>query len=349
MITEPRLRQSSSRPGIALPAALGLLLLLDFVVIGALFAARRQRHGADLRLLDAALTASADAALFANVANWPSSRRAAMRIGGIDSTSATTEAPTIAVVATRVIRLTESLYFVVADARSRVDSTAHRRTSLVLRVPSTPLDAYALASAGDVRLSADVHVSSELAHDTSTGCVPRDSVPALALALRQGARVRLDSATAASPPVPSALVGDSAFQLSLGGEEWSSLAARAGLRLEGGAAHDANLPPLAYAAGDLTLRGGSGSGVLLVEGRLTIAGPLSYSGLVMTRGGVRTIADSGAFRGLIVSFAVGSNPDSTVDLRHKLELHASRCVVRQALAAVMRPRTASRRAWVELF
>jgi hypothetical protein len=235
----------------------------------------------------------------------------------------------------------------------------------------------ALVSAVDVTLGPDVRV---LVDSASCG----DSVPA-AIVMSQSANVDIDPA---APPgeqprmIRDSTAGDSATYLRFGSTWWNDLALAADIRLTNGArltplpttsagsctssdtnwgdpssvaSPCANRSPLIVADGDLTIVGGVGQGALLVTGHLVIAGPFTFSGQIVARGGVETLADNIAISGAV--YAWRGSDDSTamhasssrVVLTHRTTLRYSSCDAWHGVASWHEPHRVRDRAWSELF
>jgi hypothetical protein len=113
--------------------------------------------------------------------------------------------------------------------------------------------------------------------------------------------------------------------------------------------------PTVYAPGDLTIDGGVGQGVLLVDGQLVIAGPFAYSGQIVARHGIETRADNITISGRVYAWRASENPAATrataneLMLTHTTTLRASRCDARHGVASWLRPRRVRERASTELF
>jgi hypothetical protein len=110
-----------------------------------------------------------------------------------------------------------------------------------------------------------------------------------------------------------------------------------------------------YVAGDLTIDGGRGQGVLLVDGRLVIAGPFVFSGQIVVRRGLETRADAISISGLVSAWRFTSESTHTdaerddVVLTHETVLRRSRCDAAHGMQSWLRPRAIRFRAWTELF
>lgn len=105
--------------------------------------------------------------------------------------------------------------------------------------------------------------------------------------------------------------------------------------------------PIIHVSGDLTLLGGEGQGILLVDGNLEIAGPYRFSGIVAVRGGIDTPSSSAAatFQGAVFASRVGSAalPASGVTIRF------SKCTIDRVLRSSGRLIPMRSRSWKQLF
>ena len=132
-------------------------------------------------------------------------------------------------------------------------------------------------------------------------------------------------------------------------EDSTNVAALAFLEVDSIAATaDRTLPPgsivdapsgVVRATGDLTLTGGDGSGILIVEGELIVMGPLFYRGIIIARGGISVTAG-----GLSVSGVIRS-PERTGDLA----VEGSAPAIQDVMSQLVMPRPVSGRRWVELY
>jgi hypothetical protein len=92
--------------------------------------------------------------------------------------------------------------------------------------------------------------------------------------------------------------------------------------------------------------------VLLVEGRLRLAGPFLWSGVVIARGGVETLADGVDIAGVVLSGAANATQgggDAPVSLHHAATIRFALCDAQQGMTSTMRARAVRERAWAELF
>jgi len=102
--------------------------------------------------------------------------------------------------------------------------------------------------------------------------------------------------------------------------------------------------PLIYAAGDLTLSGGRGQGVLLVEGNLQLSGGARFYGIIIVQGKVDANGDQ-VFGAVMVH-----NPASLPSLiTGATQFNYSSCAVSRAVAGASQPNALRERSWVQLY
>ncbi len=101
--------------------------------------------------------------------------------------------------------------------------------------------------------------------------------------------------------------------------------------------------PLIYAQGDLTISGGNGQGILLVEGDLRINNSVKFYGIVLVQG--RVIATDGTIYGALM-VKNGSGPSS---LGGTTEINYSRCAIDRAGGGASLPNPLRDRSWVQLY
>jgi hypothetical protein len=365
-----------STRGSALAAVLYFLVLAAFTSIAVVFGSRMAiRRTADTRG-DAVLLAAADAVIYGALAQWDGAIRARQRIG----TTTVYHLPTTNGIESTlwVTRLDFRIFSLVADAR-QTSSGAPRRTMLMIRVPlPEPSLTTALLSAVDISIGEGVSIAisdtSSCADSVAAGIVVS---PAVVVTIdptvppNQRPTIRVDSSAA-----------DSTSYLRIGEWSWDDLVRRADVRLvpdadlepeplvagtECGvqptnwgeptdtASPCASRAPVVYAPGDLTIRGGRGQGVLLVDGRLTITGPFTFSGQIVARRGLETHADAISISGAVRAWRAASESTHTrasrgdVVLTHGTSLRYSRCDAAHGIASWLQPRAVRAHAWTELF
>lgn len=364
--------------------AFALITVLYCVVVTGLLAAavlaatRRLAPASDRVEMDAKLVAAAETAVYGELADWDAGARARQRVG-TTVTRAVVATASIRDVAIYVTRLSARVYSLVGEAVARQGAIA-RRVNLLVRVPlPSPSLRGALVSAGSVLLGQDVRVIAD-----STDCGSEQ--PAAVLLAPGHALLATDVGTAIPPPavIESAVAADSLTYARIAGESWEDLIARADVKL----APDARITPspevsdgvcvesfanwgapgpaqpphpcerrtvLVHAAGDLTIDGGRGQGILLVNGRLRFAGPFVFSGQIVAHGGIESLSDGVELSGIVMSAAreqdgdASHGDDTPVSLRHRVTLRASGCDAQHGVASWLQPRVVRERAWAELF
>ena len=363
----------SSRDGVALISVLYFLVVCGLAAT-ALLLSERSRAGNVLGTRNGArLIALADSALYSALAEWKRWERLQQPVG---STVA------LATVSTRevrtsvfVTRTTRRLYSILAEASQLTDGSA-RRVSLFVRLPlASTSPRAALVSAVDVTIGTEARIVADTACGDTT---------AAAIVLAPTTTLSIDSTAVGGPPsvVRAAAAADSATYLQFGDGWWSDLATAADVRLANGA-HVAPIPvtsagscvrndsnwgdpithlsacgaraPIVYAAGDLTIDGGLGQGALLVDGHLLIAGPFTYSGQIVARGGIEMLADNIAITGSVRAWrargdTLAARADTArVVLARRVTLRYSGCDAWHGVASWLQPRRVRDYAWTELF
>lgn len=157
-----------------------------------------------------------------------------------------------------------------------------------------------------------------------------------------GGAVRRESVVLRAP-VPDAaflLTEDSSNVSTLGFVVIDSLAASADVRLPAGTITAAT-DGVVHIAGDATLTGGGGTGILIVDGRLTITGTLSYEGVIVARGGISIVVPGVTVTGVI---RAGGTPRIAGNVTVISSGEAAQAVLLQSLT----PHPVAGRRWAEL-
>lgn len=329
------------RRGVVLIAALMLLSLLALITAGGFAAAVAVRRVGRLAAAEATVMTDADGAMTSIVSNWSSLAPSALPLGqtatqvmtGVNATSTDTVS---------VTRLPSDLYWVVAAASTALPDRAHRRVNLLLRVPPLqPSPSSGLTSVGSVGIGGGVTFDQDTTRQGGMPC----GQSTVSVVLAPGSTLFAESggsiATIASGN--QATAGDPTTY-ALAPEGWASFAARATVRYPPGVRATLVAAPILYGGGDLVIDGGSGRGLLLAEGRITIDGPTVFTGLIVARGGI-TINATTEVTGAVMSVASGSGAVSL----QTAAIHYSACAVAAAVASATLPRPVRGRSWLEMF
>lgn len=284
----------------------------------------------------------------------------------------------------RITRLNARMYHVAARATvgngANVETT--RRVSQLVRLMTPTFNILgALTVRGETRIGGSSQINgtdkSPLGWTcpTSEAAKPGIAIPDASLVTTSGC----SSVTCVSgdPPIqPNASAGDTTTYFSMGDYKWAELVAMATLRMTtssvkpepawtaSGACNTALetnwgdvrrlLPagkcesyfPIIYFPGDAKLTGGTGQGVLLVEGDLEVQGGFQFFGPVVVRGRLRTAGTGGHFNGAVMAANVDLEQNSVLG---DAIVNYSSCAVSAAIqgAGIVIP--VRQRAWSEMF
>lgn len=144
-----------------------------------------------------------------------------------------------------------------------------------------------------------------------------------------------------SPNARALLDDDSTNVATLGFISVDSLAATADLTLPSGAVV-ADPTGVVHVTGDATIPGGSGSGILIVSGKLMITGPFAFDGIVVARQGLSVAAPGFAVTG----FVRAAGPS---DWLGEMALTESETVVQDVLGTSLMPKPVQGRRWSEMY
>jgi hypothetical protein len=104
--------------------------------------------------------------------------------------------------------------------------------------------------------------------------------------------------------------------------------------------------PIIYAQGNLKITGGTGQGILLVEGDLSVQGGVEFYGPVIVKGSLTTQGTGGHFNGGVMA----ANVDLELNtLLGNAVVNYSSCALNRALAGVATPMFVRGRSWTELY
>ena len=362
---------TAARKGVALISVLYFLIVCGLAATAVLWSERSRASNVFGARGGLRLSAVADSALYAALAGWQMGDRLRQQVG-TTVVLATTASPDMRR-RVFVARTTRRLFTIVADVSQLIDGSA-RRVSLFVRLPlASNSPRGALVSAIDVTVGAEARIVADTACGDTTSA---------ALVLAPSASLTIDSTVIGDAPsvTRAAAAADSATYLRFGNAWWSDLAAAADIRV-GAGAHVTPMPvttgtscarvqsnwgdpsvptspcatrvPIVYAAGDLTIDGGLGQGALLVDGHLIIAGPFTFSGQIVARGGIEMSADNIAITGSVLAWraradTLTAHRDSArVVLARRVTLRYSGCDAWHGVASWLQPRRVRDFAWME--
>lgn len=375
---QPLVRRWRER-GLALVTVLYILVVVGILASGALYAERRWAQSKNLATGDGRIAATADDVLFGALDSWDPVERSRQPIGSTRTWAVIPADSADFRARLSVSRLNAVHYWLTADV-TPVHDRGGRRLNLLALLPEPPLPASPIVAAGDIVIGANVRI----VRDTAKGCSPDSSQAAITIAPDR--EVDFGGLTPDSLRLKvqySVIATDSLTYAHPGGLSWDSLATSAAIRLPPGSvispapseagdrcvdsvdnwgepARDTaslctNRTPVIYASGDLTVFRGRGQGVLLVNGRLRLAGPLRFSGLIVARGGVEAESDDVEISGVVLSATTATShgprgpPGASIALLFAATLRPSLCDARYGMTSTMRVRPVRLRAWTEVF
>ncbi len=365
--------------GFALPVAVFALALIAALLAGVFFAALQELRNGRFALGAERAFEAAEAGVSTIIGGWDPARYNRLEQGGSSGFAGRLPAQTASFSGT-VTRLGPTLFLVRASGTDAAGSS-RRSVARVVRLAPPQLAARAAVTLSDrLDLSGASTVSGA---DASAGNWSCGAEPAGAgVCLPDPSRI---SAGGCSQPScldgEPAAIGDSTVGIPFtdAGEAatWASLAALAvrtypagvaplsGLGPVGTAtACDSTAPdnwgdpaspavvsgcadylPVSYAAGDLRINGGSGQGVLLVEGDLVLEGDFQFRGVLLVRGSISILGLGSRILGGVLAARASLAPAAPSG---RAEIRFSSCVVRAALARNASVQPLTRRGWVEL-
>jgi hypothetical protein len=317
-------RRVRARRGIALVAALTLMTLIAVLVVGGVASSTLAQRNSRLSRTDVELTAATDFAINTVLADPAAFQLATIPFGQPRTFGVASSADGVRTELS-VTRLPGGVLWIVADgARAGLDE-GHRRFNVVARFPVIgPIPAAALTSRGAVSVGGNVAFLPDTTRDADCQLPPAaDLIVAPSSLVTTVGSVRIAHRAEADD--------SSTYFLTQGQLD--------ALRLGVG---------VTRVRGDTTIAGGSYSGILIVDGNLTIAGPYSLDGMLIVRG--RIAARSGGFSliGAMLVYGGGPGAQMSAEIDGAI-VRYSRCTIERVLRIALPPRPASQRGWAEFF
>jgi len=354
-----------SRSGIVLLLALLCIVALELAVAGLHFTALQQLRAARANSRGLQLRLSAQSAVAAALASWPHTQALAVRAAGtLSIPGAAGSAPQGIAFGALAERLDSTLFLVRAEARSPLGERARAGYLLVLNDPVLVVRA-ALETSREVALQSGGSLSVGGPGCDTAGGLPAalrlpaaDQVAVSADALLSGPVTAVPELAGASLdamlPLPVADITAAAREV--GGATAHPQPVRNGPICDTGLAWNWGEPapvddtdpcaawfPVLTRAGDLTLDGGRGQGVLYVSGNLVLKGGTVFKGLVLVAGGL-LVSGGATIEGAVIAAGPVTIQDASIAGSH--------CALRAALQAVPAlsgPFRPASRSWIPLY
>lgn len=374
------------RRGIALLVALVALLLLSSMALALQHMVRGDfQRSRDEPIMRRALNA-ADAGAFDLLRRWGQLPHESLAVGGIIGPD--TMQLTGAEAVTRSMRTSRTAFWTVSEgtAGDSIARTLARRIVQVaykLAIPVIPANA-ALTVRDSVTLAGSARVVGTDTALAAWGGTCSSLTHTAAVAMPDTLRLCDGWCGAGSgggrvmglpPLLDDSAAADTARYRVFGGESWSTLTRHATHVLPGGsvvtpapvatggvcdraradnwgdpdgAGACAHFAPLIWARGDLEIRGGTGQGMLLVDGDLTLSAGARLAGVVIVRDDLRTLGTGGTILGAVLAEDARVASGDHTRLDGSTLVQRSRCAVDRALEWSARLVRVRDRAWAAI-
>jgi len=369
-----------SRTGMALPMVLGAIVLIGTLVAGVMYLATQDYRVGANTLNETQAAATAEMGLNRLTTDWDLSRNTSMATG--DTVRKLYTDPNGATANVLLTKLNGNFFWAVSEAQTRGNSVqygARRRLGGLLRLNTPNVNFLgAVTAAGNIRVSGNVSVNGlDSVPSGWTGCGSTANVPGSVITPTATVTVNGSVSINGNPPyTTNAAAGDTNTYFNYGSSTYTQLAAAADITLPGGnytgmgpvaagstctkgtlnwgdpARHSPvaaceNYFPIIHVTGDLKATGGTGQGILLIDGDFTKAGNFSFYGVVIARG---TIKSTGSNNGVVgAEMAAAVDLGDAVTLAGSTKIQYSSCAITKALSSTSYPVVAKGRAWVNLY
>ena len=357
-----------TRAGLALPAALFTIALIALFIAGSAFAASQEAQASAGVMAQRVALEAAEYGAVAVLRDWNRSWNLTIPVGQ----TAGPFTHTLAGGATAHVRLTRTgfaTWWVVSEGHvgTSVSRAARRTVNAVYRlelptaVPDAALavvDSARVAGTGTV-MGTDsaeaagvcnnlpvVPIAGVAAADTTrvTGLAGIAGVPQLALDSAIAARIAaIDSGLVADVVLPAGSIVTPAPIVTAGlcdtlaVTNWGDPAGgQCGMRY-----------PVIRVPGDLTVRGGTGQGILLVTGDVRFENGATFAGIVIARDDFVTGSGGGSILGAVLAGDVRRGPGDYTVVASGGHIRRSSCRIRQARLAAASPVRVKHRWWME--
>lgn len=370
-----RRRLVRARRGSALLLVLVTMVVLAILASASMMSAFQEARSSRAAQIQQRALTVAEFALNSQLSSWPT-RRNSMATGAIDSTTVGVDLGDTAIV--RVQRLSATDFNVVSVGRAGIGNglmEAQREVSLLVKFTTPTIrPAGIITSFGNVDIQGSPSVSGRSTTPAGwTGCTAARDTFAISYNPSATASVQKPASQAVGGTYADPRAGNASNYDTFGSETWASLAAKANVRITAGisptpsgnattcnamtsnwgepwrgtgtVAGCYNYFPIIYSPGDLSLNGGRGQGILIVDGTLRITGNFEFVGLVL----VRNELDGAGNFSLTGALMTRNNNGSATRLRGNATLAYSKCGVDQALSALAMPTRLGARAWANVY
>lgn len=367
-------RIHSRRSGFALPVAVFAIVIIGALVAGAFFASTQEFRIGTNTLQQTRALGAAEFGLNQTQATWPVAWNTSMTQGQVRTLTPATSDGSVSTV--RVTRLSNQAFLVASEGSS---GQARRRTAklLVLNIPTLNMLA-ALTARGATKIGGSSFIDGNDHNYPGWDCpAPGVALPGIAADdttdITRAGCLNYSCVEGNPKVVQDPAAADTSTYFNFGSLNWQDLTGMASKLASGGktalpsvlngVCDESNIDnwgepikafggpcvdyyPIIYANGQLTMNGGRGQGILLVEGDLHVQGGFEFFGPVIVRGTLKTSGTGGHFNGGVL--AANVDLDQNVVIGNAV-IEFSRCTLLKALNGSATPVSAVERAWYEVY
>jgi hypothetical protein len=374
----------SDERGIALAVAIFALVIIGALVGGTFFAGRLEQRGGLNSAFAAEAFEAAEAGVQTTIVNWDASTEGAGAVGEDVELGTTALGGTVSYTRT-VTKLNDAVYLLRSEGQRTGPGgvLARRLVGTLVRTHATDIDIQAAVTGrgqidvgGNATVDGNDNVPGAPANWGGVCPAPEDAVAGI----RTDQDVSYNGTPEVSGDPPAreydATVTDSIFAtpfdalvpmrdvLITTANPVATAPSTTGVPLRCNRANSLNwgepwypaIPasgsvcqnwfPIIYRPGNLTLQGGRGQGILLVDGDLTLAGGVEFFGIVLVRGRLRTQGVGNKINGAVMA--------RNVDLDDNFiggtpTVNYSTCAISRALQASAMVIPLNSRAWAHLY
>jgi hypothetical protein len=364
-----------ARRGSALVLVLVAMVVLLVLSSGAMMGTMQELRTSRTLAVQQRAQAVAEFGMNQQLASWATTRNS-MANGAIDSTVVVVQTGDTARV--RVQRLNAKTFNIVSIGRAAIGNgllEAQRQTSLLVRVSSPSINPLGLLS---IYNGLNVQGSPVLDGRNTpppgwSACSGFPTTDTVAIAYNPAAVPTVQKANqtvGGTRATPSA--ADTSTYSVFGAETWASLVAKANVTTVGGSPSPVgttttcaasstnwgepnrsgspvvgcqNYFPIIYSAGDLSINGGRGQGILLVNGSLTLRGNFMFAGIILVRNNLDVAGTPSIYGSMRVRGANGTSSS----ILGNASFYFSHCATGQALSGLATPRRSGQRSWAQLY
>ena len=369
---------TSNRKGMALPMALGAIVIIGGLISAAVYVSTQDYRIASNTARESQAIAVAEYGLNRALQEWQPSLNLSMVTGDTLKKSYTVNGGTANVLITK---LPGSFFLASSEGTTGgMGQQARRRYGTLLRINTPNVNFLgAVTAAGNVTVKGNVTVNGNDVSPTGWGSCPTlTNIPGSVVTPSATVSVQGSVSITGNPAyTTSTTAGDTNTYFNYGNSTYTSLAALANITLPGGnysgmapvvsgsacqtsssnnwgdpvrhtpAAACESYFPIIHITGNLTATNGTGQGILLVDGDLTKAGNFNFYGLVIARGTIRSSGSNNGVTG--AELAASIDEGDAVLLTGSTKIQYSSCVLSNAFNGSSTLAPVKQRAWVDLY